>query len=94
MGWVPEGQRSASMNYQAVPNTAPYLTLGEEDTVTFEAPNKPSQFALLDHFGCQVRLSNVRLEELLRVEIYRRGLHSDAFCKDNLRPLRVPQKAA
>src|SRR5882672_5265944 len=26
------------------------------DTVTFEAPNKPSQFALLDHFGPQVRL--------------------------------------
>jgi phosphosulfolactate synthase len=59
-------------------------------TVTFEAPNKPSQFALLDHFGCEVRLCNVRLEELLRVEIYRRGLHSDAFAKDNLRP-RVPE---
>jgi len=56
------------------------------DAVTFEAPNKPSQFALLDHFGPRVRLCNVRLEELLRVEIYRRGLHSDAFCKDNLRP--------
>jgi hypothetical protein len=26
-----------------------------------------------------VQLCNVRLEELLRVEIYRRGLHSDAF---------------
>ena len=25
------------MSYQAVLNTAPYLTLGEEDTVTFEA---------------------------------------------------------
>ncbi|MGH6798310.1 MAG: hypothetical protein ACREDI_08000, partial [Roseiarcus sp.] len=37
MGWVPEGQRSASMSYQAVLNTAPYVTLGEEDTVTFEA---------------------------------------------------------
>src|SRR5579863_10347667 len=37
MGWVPEGQRTASMSYQAVLNTAPYLTLGEEDTVTFEA---------------------------------------------------------
>jgi hypothetical protein len=37
MGWVPEGQRSASMNYQAVLNTAPYLTIGEEDAVTFEA---------------------------------------------------------
>jgi phosphosulfolactate synthase len=56
------------------------------DVVTYEAPTKPSQFALLDHFGAEVRLCNVRLEELLRVEIYRRGLHSDAFGKANLRP--------
>jgi phosphosulfolactate synthase len=63
-------------------------------TVTFEAPNKPSQFALLDHFGAAVRLSNVRLEELLRVEIYRRGLHSDAFGKSKLRPRRPEQRAA
>lgn len=55
-------------------------------TVIFEAPNKPSQFALLNHFGREVHLCNVRLEELLRVEIYRRGLHSDAFSHDNLRP--------
>lgn len=55
-------------------------------TVMFEAPNKPSQFALLSHFGREVHLCNVRLEELLRVEIYRRGLHSDAFGKANLRP--------
>ncbi len=47
--------------------------------VVFEAPTKASQFALLEHFGPEVRLANVRLEELLRVEIYRRGLHSDAF---------------
>ena len=52
----------------------------------FEAPNKPSQFAMLDHFGPKVHLSNVRIEELLRVEIYRRGLHSDAFQHENLRP--------
>jgi phosphosulfolactate synthase len=57
-------------------------------TVVFEAPNKPSQFALLNHFGPQVHLCNVRLEELLRVEIYRRGLHSDAFAHANLRPTR------
>lgn len=57
-------------------------------TVSFEAPNKPSQFALLNHFGPAVRVCNVRLEELLRVEIYRRGLHSDAFLHDNLRPPR------
>jgi phosphosulfolactate synthase len=56
-------------------------------TVMFEAPNKPSQFALLNHFGREVHLCNVRLEELLRVEIYRRGLHSDAFAKANLRPV-------
>ena len=58
------------------------------DVVMFEAPNKPSQFALLDHFGPGVHLCNVRLEELLRVEIYRRGLHSDAFGHENLRPPR------
>ena len=54
--------------------------------VVFEAPNKLSQFALLNHFGPEVHLCNVRLEELLRVEIYRRGLHSDSFCMKNLRP--------
>lgn len=64
------------------------------DRVTFEAPNKPSQFALLDHFGPQARLSNVRLEELLRVEIYRRGLHSDAFAKPKLTPRNPNQRAA
>jgi len=56
------------------------------DTVVFEAPNKRSQFALLDHFGAPVHLCNVRLEEILRVEIYRRGLHSDAFANPKLRP--------
>ena len=56
------------------------------DVVIFEAPNKPSQFELLNHFGPPVHLCNVRLEELLRVEIYRRGLHSDAFGVSKLRP--------
>jgi phosphosulfolactate synthase len=58
----------------------------------FEAPNKPSQFALLDHFGPAVQLCNVRLEEVLRVEIYRRGLHSDAFQNPKLRP-QIPKMA-
>jgi phosphosulfolactate synthase len=61
------------------------------ETLVFEAPNKPSQFALMNHFGPRVHLCNVRIEELLRVEIYRRGLHSDAFLHENLRPPR-PQK--
>jgi phosphosulfolactate synthase len=49
------------------------------DVLLFEAPDKRSQFAFLEHFGPDVGLSNVRVEELLRVEIYRRGLHSDSF---------------
>lgn len=56
------------------------------EQLLFEAPNKASQFALIDHFGPEVQLGNVRLEEVLRVEIYRRGLHSDAFGRENLRP--------
>jgi len=55
-------------------------------TIVFEAPNKASQFAFIRHFGPTVELCNVRLEELLRIEIYRRGLHSDAFMYENLRP--------
>jgi phosphosulfolactate synthase len=58
------------------------------DIVVFEAPNKSSQFALLDHLGPGAHLCNVRLEEILRVEIYRRGLHSDAFANPRLRPPR------
>jgi len=56
------------------------------ERLKFEAPTKESQFTLLEHFGRDVHLSNVRLEEILRVEIYRRGLHSDAFAKGKLRP--------
>lgn len=56
------------------------------ERATFEAPDKRSQFALLRHLGQHVRLSNVRLEEMLRVEIFRRGLHSDAFQIPKLRP--------
>ena len=44
MGWVPEGQRSASMSYVASPMVAPYVTLGEEDTVTFEAESAAQGF--------------------------------------------------
>lgn len=63
------------------------LAFGMESTI-FEAPNKKSQFDFLSHFGNVVNLSNVRLEELLRVEIYRRGLHSDAYGR-MLAPLAV-----
>ncbi len=55
-------------------------------SVMFEAPAPGNQFALLDFFGPDVHLCNVRLEDILTAEIYRRGLHSDAFRKENLRP--------
>ena len=56
------------------------------EAVVFEAPSKASQFALIDHFGPAVQLGNIPLDEVLRVEIYRRGLHSDAFANPRLRP--------
>jgi len=37
MGWVPEGQRSAAMSYTTTNASAPYVTIGEEDYLTFEA---------------------------------------------------------
>ena len=37
MGWIPEGQRSAAMSYTATDRSAAYVTLGEEDYLTFEA---------------------------------------------------------
>lgn len=67
---------SGKLNFEAAEAFA--AAFGIETTI-FEAPNKRSQFDFLRHFGNQVNLSNVRIEELLRVEIYRRGLHSDAY---------------
>ena len=37
MGWIPEGQRSSTMGYTTANASAPYVTLGEEDYLTFEA---------------------------------------------------------
>jgi hypothetical protein len=44
MGWVPEGQRSARMSYTSAPKAANYVTLGEEDQVSFEAVNAGKGF--------------------------------------------------
>lgn len=44
MGWVPEGQRSARMSYTSNPKAANYVTLGEEDQVSFEAVNAGKGF--------------------------------------------------
>jgi len=67
---------SGRLNFEAAEAFA--AAFGMDKTI-FEAPNKRSQFDFLRHFGNEVHLSNVRLEEVLRVEIYRRGLHSDAY---------------
>jgi hypothetical protein len=37
MGWVPEGQRAGSMSYTTANKAASYVTIGEEDYLTFEA---------------------------------------------------------
>lgn len=37
MGWVPEGQRAGRMSYSADPQAVPYVTIGEEDSLTEEA---------------------------------------------------------
>jgi hypothetical protein len=37
MGWVPEGQRTARMSYTTATVAASYVTIGEEDQVTYEA---------------------------------------------------------
>ena len=44
MGWVPEGQRSGRMNYSANDVSSTYVTLGEEDSLTFEAESAAQGF--------------------------------------------------
>ena len=43
-GWVPEGQRTGQMSYSSAPVAANYVTMGEEDNVTFEAVNAGKTF--------------------------------------------------
>lgn len=44
MGWVPEGQRTGRMSYTAEDKSCTYVTLGEEDAVTFEAESAATGF--------------------------------------------------
>ena len=44
MGWVPEGQRSGAMSYVTADKLANYVTIGEEDSATFEAISAGRQF--------------------------------------------------
>jgi hypothetical protein len=44
MGWVPEGQRSARMSYTTASKAAAYVTIGEEDQLSFEAEAAAQSF--------------------------------------------------
>ena len=44
MPWVPEGQRSARMSYQTANKAASYVTIGEEDQISYEAMNAAAGF--------------------------------------------------
>jgi len=44
MPWVPEGQRTARMSYQTADKAASYVTIGEEDQITYEAINAARGF--------------------------------------------------
>ena len=48
MGWIPEGQRSAAMSYTTANASAPYVTIGEEDYLTFEAESAGEGFEELN----------------------------------------------
>ncbi|MGH7194697.1 MAG: hypothetical protein ACREJM_14355 [Candidatus Saccharimonadales bacterium] len=55
MGWVPEGQRTAQMTQNVTTVAASYVTLGEENGISFEAINASENFE--DEFALmQVRL--------------------------------------
>jgi hypothetical protein len=42
--WVPEGQRAGRMSYTTANKAATYVTLGEEDQITYEARNAAQGF--------------------------------------------------
>lgn len=63
MGWVPEGQRSGRMNYSAVSKSASYKTLGEEDSITFEAINAGRTFEDVQATGVVRILQKMMLKE-------------------------------
>jgi hypothetical protein len=44
IAWVPEGQRSGRMTYNTSNKSASYVTIGEEDAITYEAINAARTF--------------------------------------------------
>jgi hypothetical protein len=44
IAWVPEGQRAGRMSYTTANKSASYMTIGEEDAITYEAINAARTF--------------------------------------------------
>jgi hypothetical protein len=63
MGWVAEGQRTGRMSYSAVNRSASYVTLGEEDNVTFEAISAGQGFEDVRSTGTMRVLQKMMLKE-------------------------------
>jgi hypothetical protein len=63
MGWVPEGQRSARMSYSTSTRSASYATVGEEDSVTFEAVSAAQGFEDIQATATMRLLQKMMLKE-------------------------------
>ena len=63
MGWVAEGQRTGRMSYQAVAKSASYVTIGEEDQVSFEAISAGQGFEDVRSTGTMRVLQKMMLKE-------------------------------
>ena len=63
IGWVAEGQRTGRMSYNAVNKASSYVTLGEEDQVTFEAINAGKTYEDVRATGTMRVLQKMMLKE-------------------------------
>jgi hypothetical protein len=63
MGWVPEGQRSGRMSYSTSTRSASYATVGEEDSVTFEAVSAAQGFEDVQAVATMRLLQKMMLKE-------------------------------
>lgn len=63
LGWVPEGQRSGRMSYSTSTRSASYATIGEEDSVTFEAVSAAQGFEDVQATATMRLLQKMMLKE-------------------------------
>jgi hypothetical protein len=63
MGWVPEGQRAGAMSLTEADKLATYVTIGEEEAVTFEAKNAAMGFEDILASSAVRLLQKMRLKE-------------------------------